>query len=60
MKVTWDDIGRATEAREYVINGASVNVALKDIEIWQEKPDAVFNATVYKPTGIYMLGSHEE
>lgn len=63
MKVNWDDIGRATEAGVYNIDGVSVSVAFKDIEVWQEYPDAVFNAT--RVNGLsakfdYILGSHRK
>lgn len=60
MRVTWEDIGRATETGVYQVNSKLVNVAWKDIEVWKKNPDAVFNAKLYKPTGMYMLGSHEE
>lgn len=64
MKITWDDIGRATDAGVYEVDGDPVNVSWSDIEIWQKNPQAVFKAKWHAAGlnrgGMYMLGTYEE
>lgn len=65
MRVTWDDVGRTTEPGVHTVDGEPVNIAVRNIEIWREKPDAVFQANWhrggYSPQGgVYMLGTREE
>ncbi len=63
MRLTWDDLGHATEPGIYNVNGERVNITAGNLAVWKEKPHAVFTAKWfaggYNGKGCYMLGSHE-
>ncbi|WP_339151210.1 hypothetical protein WGT02_25170 (plasmid) [Rhizobium sp. T1470] len=46
MKVTWDDIERATIEGVFIVHGRSIGVSGTAIDVWKRHPEAVFNTSV--------------
>jgi hypothetical protein len=61
-KITWGEIGMATEPGEYRYRFGIVIVTARDIAIWQQFPDAAFTViepSVYAEQRIFKLGTVE-
>jgi hypothetical protein len=46
MKLTWDDIERATIEGIFIVRGKSVWVGQTALDIWRDHPEAVFDTVV--------------
>jgi hypothetical protein len=61
-KISWHEIGMATEPGQYRYRFGFVIVSARDIAIWQQYPDAVFSViepSVYAEQRIFKLGTFE-
>lgn len=61
-KITWGEIGMATEPGEYRYRFGLVVVTARDIAIWQQYPNAVFTViepSVYAEERVFKLGTFE-
>jgi len=61
-KITWREIGMATEPGQYRYRFGVVIVTARDIAIWQQFPDAAFTViepSVYAEERIFKLGTVE-
>jgi hypothetical protein len=44
MKLTWDDIERATIEGIFIVRGKSVWVGQSALDVWRDHPEAIFDA----------------
>jgi hypothetical protein len=61
-KITWREIGMATEPGQYRYRFGIVIVTAQDIAIWRQFPDAAFTViepSVYAEERIFKLGTVE-
>lgn len=57
LRVSWDDIDRSAKPGTYFVQGGNVTVRDRDIEIWRDHPDAVFETVWYRHPD-EKVGSH--
>jgi hypothetical protein len=46
MRVRWSDVGHTESPGDWIVQGQTVQVDYKNIEVWKKHPSAVF-ATTY-------------
>lgn len=62
MKIRWEDIGRVEKPGDYPFRGGILTVRLREIAIWKEHPDAIYNVVEFTPLSgpkRYALGTCE-
>jgi hypothetical protein len=50
MRVSWDEVGQTEDEGTFIVRGQPVLVTRKEIEMWKEKPKALFE-TLDAPPG---------
>jgi hypothetical protein len=50
MLISWRDVGHTKKRGDWTVNGQTVQVDVKHIEVWEAHPTAVFNTVFYKGT----------
>jgi len=49
MKLTWDDIERATIEGVFIVRGKSVWVGQAALDVWRDHPEAIFDTVIPGP-----------